>query len=492
MPTGGASRGFLLSLLTESFAVRALLGTLAAAVLGTLAGRLGLVRDSRARRLLVLAPVLAAVAAAVASDVYLPQLWLTTANRSAAGQLLELLGELRGFSTDRIDLLLIGWAAVAGVLLLRRATGVLAVRRLLHRSVPAGRDGPLVPLARRLAVDMRVRCPRIVLLPECPGGAFTTGALRPVVALDPALLERLDACELEGLVAHELAHVARHDNLLGAAVGVCCDLTFFLPSMRLALRWLRREQEESADERACAQTRRPGALASSILKVWDASRWCQVPQVACAALGALRPAPARGLLTGQTRSGPRGAALGDAAGMIAARVERLIERAPELPRWRRSAEGMLASMVLALGTTAAIVLPSWIATELNAYSLSFWYLGAPLQEPGPAEPVTESPALATFRALAPQRPSAEGLTTSAARLQPGASPQADGCPCVETQAQLRAGRAATGLSRADGMLWRSEDRKPWELDDTRRARPLWTLTDAGPQVGVFLVGRAGD
>ncbi|MDP8971218.1 MAG: hypothetical protein M3N52_12145, partial [Actinomycetota bacterium] len=191
-------------------------------------------------------------------------------------------------------------------------------------------------------------------------------------------------------------------------------------------------------------------------------------------------------------SGPRGAALRDAAGMIAARVERLIEHAPELPRWRRRAEGLLASMVLALGTTAAIVLPGWIATELNAYSLSFWYLAAPLQEPGPGEPATESPALATFRALAPARPSAEEITVSAAELPLEAPAQAYGCLCVETQAQLRAGRAATGLPRADGMLWRSEGHNPWKLDDTRRARPLWTLTDAGPQVGVFLVGRAGD
>ncbi|MDQ3974175.1 MAG: hypothetical protein M3276_07555, partial [Actinomycetota bacterium] len=275
MPAAGG-RGFLLSLLTESFAVRALLGSLAAVGLGALASRFGWVRSSRPRRLLVLAPVLAAAAAALASDVYLPQLWLTTGDGSATGQLVELLGELRRLSTDRgVDLLLVAWATVAVLLLSRRALGVVALRRLLGHAVPAPLDSPVVAVARRLAAGMRVRCPQVLLLPGCAGGAFTAGTLRSVLAVDPDLLGRLDAHELEGLVAHELVHVARRDTLLGSLVGVCCDLAFFLPPMQLALRWLRREQEESADELACGQTRRPAALASGILKVWDGGRWRQ-------------------------------------------------------------------------------------------------------------------------------------------------------------------------------------------------------------------------
>jgi hypothetical protein len=41
------------------------------------------------------------------------------------------------------------------------------------------------------------------------------------------------------------------------------------------------------------------------------------------------------------------------------------------------------------------------------------------------------------------------------------------------------------------MLWAPVGAGAWELRERAavRARPLWTLTDSGPQVGFFLVGR---
>ncbi len=262
-PTGG----FLLSLLTESFAVRALLGSLVAAGLAALVVRTSLVRTRAARRLVVLAPVTTAAAAAVWSlwdaEAYLPELWLTSAGAPSAGQVLQLLGEWRVVSPARGgDLLVVAWGLVAGVLLTRRAAGLVTARRLVRMAEPVASDHPLARVAADLAGDLGLRRVRILLLDGCPGGAFTTGSRHPVVVVDPALTSSLDGRELEGLVAHELAHVARRDPLVEVLVGVFADLTFFLPTVSLAARRLRREQEESADELASTATRRPAALAS--------------------------------------------------------------------------------------------------------------------------------------------------------------------------------------------------------------------------------------
>ena len=62
------------------------------------------------------------------------------------------------------------------------------------------------------------------------------------------LVEQLDTRELEGLLAHELAHIARRDVPLNVAIGVIRDLTFFVPPLHLAARWLRQEQEHAADD----------------------------------------------------------------------------------------------------------------------------------------------------------------------------------------------------------------------------------------------------
>jgi Zn-dependent protease with chaperone function len=474
----GESGGFLLSLVTESFAVRALLGSLAAAALAAALVGTGAIRSSRARRLVLLAPVLTAAAAAVGSigEVYLPQLWVASGAGTAAGALLEVFGERSALTTEAgLDLLVLVYGLVVAALLSRRLLGVLAVRRTLRPSVGADPDSGVVRETRSLAAVMGIRTPEVRLLARCPGGAFTTGTRRPIVAIDPRLLDELDEQELEGLLAHELAHVARRDTLLGALVGTFRDIAFFLPPLHLASRWLSREQEESADELATEYTGRPVALASSILKVWECSRGHRQLATVCAAV------PGRVALPSGVIVGRPGTA--DGMRVITLRVERLIARFPAPTRLRRWAETFLATGVLVAGISAALTVPGWIATDLNARSLSFLYLGAP-----PAAPV-ESPAFATFRALTPEVQPV-GADAGAALAVP-AGGQVAGCPCVESQAQLHTGE--TGTSRPSRLAW-SSGRPAWEMIEAaptgtlQTARPLWRITETGTQVGFFLVG----
>ncbi len=476
MPLGQPG-GFLLSLVTESFAVRALLGSLAAAGLSAALVGSGAVRSSRARRLLLLAPVLTAAAAAVASigEAYLPQLSVTTSAGSVAAAIFEAFSERGALSAEAgLNLLILTYGLVVGILLSRRALGVVAVRRALRPSVPADGDSPIARQLDSLSAAMGVRRPELRLLERCPGGAFTVGTRSPVVVVDPALVHELDEQELEGLLAHELAHVARRDTLLGTVVGVFRDLAFFLPPLHLAVGWLQREQEESADELASRHTGRPVALASSILKVWDRNRDQRHLHAVCAMVPG-RVALPSGVIVGR----PERAAMR----VITARVERLIACLPAPSRLRRWSEMALASAVLAAGTTAALTVPSWLAKDLDYQSLTFVYLSAP-----PATPV-ESPAMATFRALAP------APTTVAEDEGPGfrlaAAPVA-GCPCVESQAQLRSGDR--GQLRTRSRLAWTNGRPAWEMIEpepavtAQTARPLWRIGQSGSQVGFFLVG----
>lgn len=485
MPVDGAG-GLLLSLLTESFAVRALVGSLAAGAFAAAVVHFDLVRSPGARRLVVVAPLLASAAAVVASvvsldDAYLPQLWVaTSATTAAAGSLLELFGETFGLDRDRgVDLLVLAYGLVVIVLLARRAAGVIAVRGLLARARPA--DAALQARVARLAERFGICQPQLLMLDACPGGAFTIGRRRAVVAVDPVLVARLDDAELDGLLAHELAHVARRDTAVGVAVAIARALAFFIPPVHLATRWLRCEQEESADELASSVTQRPVALASSILKVWDRS--AELRQrgrvehlgVACAAV----PALAGGGTVPRSGMSP-------ALRAITARVERLIDAGAALTPWQRALERVLVAGLLATAVAAVVVVPGYVATELNTTALSIGYLS-----PSPPQTV-ESPAFATFRALAPE--------VSASELRPaaggagGASSTASsrGCPCVESQAQLRRGVPAGPPAPAAGLQWRSTSHEPWRVsqpdDGTVQARPLWTLNDSGPQVGVYLVG----
>jgi Zn-dependent protease with chaperone function len=48
----------------------------------------------------------------------------------------------------------------------------------------------------------------------------------PIVIVTTGLLENLDRLELEGVLAHELAHIKRHDHIVGTLAAMWCDKPF--------------------------------------------------------------------------------------------------------------------------------------------------------------------------------------------------------------------------------------------------------------------------
>ncbi|MPZ86674.1 MAG: M48 family metalloprotease [Nitriliruptorales bacterium] len=478
------SGGFLLQLLTESFAFRALLGSLAAAGLTSLAVYGHLVHSTRARRLFVLAPVLVAAAAGIvtarqATAVYLPQLFVASASSGAAEQVLDLIDELRWISLDReLNLLVAAWATIAAILLARRLVGILTVRSVLSPGMaPAEDHRRLVMLVDSLAPRMGLRSPRLLLVERCPGGAFASGTLRPLIAVDPEFVRTLDDRELEGLLAHELAHLHRRDPLLCLLVGLFRDLTFFLPPAYLAGRWLWREQEESADQVAAEVTARPASLASSILKVWDRATLAG-PPVACAAV------PADVLWrSGSRGSAPGAHALSRAARMVSRRVERLVSGDYLVTSLRRRIEIAMAISMLVAASGTAVAVPNWIGDQYARILIGSL----------PALPDTpvESEAFATYRYLT--RDSAAAGEVQAARA--GNADASAACPCVESQTQLRMRMPATAPKIEPGLRW-SGTSQPFDLrdprlDDVPSARSLWTLNERQPRLGVFLVDGSG-
>lgn len=467
----GEPGGFSLSLVTESFAVRALLGSVAAAALAALLVGLGVLRSPGARRAALLTPAVVAGLAAVASagEAFLPRILVATA--SADGPVVEHLGEYRGLQAGTgVDVLLAVYVAIATILVARRLLGMQAWRRHAATATPAPADSDLAATLGRLAERMGVTCPTLLLEPACAGGAFAAGLRHRVIVVDPVLMSRLDHEEVEGLLAHELAHLARRDGMVCLTVGLARDLAWFVVPLFLAARWLHREREESADELASRCTGRPAALASGILKVWDRSDATRPPVPStCAAVGVAR-VPSGVVLPG--RAGRR------AGRIVAARVERLIAAVPAPSGVRRRAEALLACAVLAASASAALTVPSWIASTLGADSVDFLYLS------GQTAVTAESPAFATFRTLAPSTGEAGAVD---------ARPAAATAPSrIESRAELLSGERRAG--HAERLSWGNHEHPAWSVNppgDVRRARPLvYTLNDAGTQMGVFVVGAA--
>jgi beta-lactamase regulating signal transducer with metallopeptidase domain len=149
----------------------------------------------------------------------------------------------------RIESLLPGLVALwgAGVLLLcLRSVGGMALVRRLGRSglsaAPAALEATLARLANTLGLRASVRLYESALV----GVPTVVGWLRPVILLPASTLTGLTAQQLELILAHELAHIRRHDYLVNLVQSAAETLLFYHPAVWWVSKRMRVEREHCA------------------------------------------------------------------------------------------------------------------------------------------------------------------------------------------------------------------------------------------------------
>lgn len=142
-----------------------------------------------------------------------------------------------------------------------------------------GANAELQALTESLAQRLNIPCPRIVLCANDRPLALTYGLFRPTMVLSTWMLDTLDQGELEAVLAHELAHIARRDYLVTWLATILRDAFFYLPTSRIAYRQLQGEKELACDDLVVSATHRPLALASALARVWLHA--VEPPRLAC-------------------------------------------------------------------------------------------------------------------------------------------------------------------------------------------------------------------
>jgi len=138
------------------------------------------------------------------------------------------------------------WAAGVGVLSLRMFAGLYWVARLRQRAW-ADSTGTWQASANTLAVRLGLRNVVPLRLSHDTATPLAVGWWRPMVLLPAALALRMPAPLLEALIAHELAHIRRHDYLVNLLQGVAETLLFYHPVVWWLSRRIRNERELIAD-----------------------------------------------------------------------------------------------------------------------------------------------------------------------------------------------------------------------------------------------------
>jgi heat shock protein HtpX len=169
----------------------------------------------------------------------------------------------------------------------------------MYRAKEVGPEHPLHRMVARLAQRAGLPMPKVYVIPDSSPNAFATGRnpSHASVAATEGIMQALSESELEGVMAHELAHVKNRDILISSVAAtiaaaitmVARSLMFFgghrdddgrsnplallamlilAPLAALLIQmWISRTREFSADAGAARITGNPHGLANALRKI---------------------------------------------------------------------------------------------------------------------------------------------------------------------------------------------------------------------------------
>lgn len=116
----------------------------------------------------------------------------------------------------------------------------------MYRATQVGPEHPLYQMVARLAERARLPMPKVYVIPQASPNAFATGRNpeHAAVAATEGILRILSDDELEGVLAHELAHVKHRDILISSVAATLAAAIMMVARFAMFFGTGRRDERE--------------------------------------------------------------------------------------------------------------------------------------------------------------------------------------------------------------------------------------------------------
>ncbi len=182
---------------------------------------------------------------------------------------------------------------------------------------------------------------------------LTLGFWKPIILMPVASLANLTTAQIESILLHELAHIRRHDYLVNIFLQIAETALFFNPFMRLLLKQVKQERENSCDDYVLQFQYSPKDYAKALLAVEHNKN---------PALLAL-------------------AAKGNQSFQLLNRVRRMVAPQPKAFSYRQQLSLLLLLTILTLGFTVIIPHPKKAAQAKNSLTIATKKVATQAEEP---------------------------------------------------------------------------------------------------------------
>lgn len=162
-----------------------------------------------------------------------------------------------------LPVLVLMWLCGVALLSLRLVSGWVWVQRMKSHGTSAIEDG-WDHIAARLSRRLHIGRPVHLLKSTRVDVPTVIGWMKPVILIPASALSGLNPRQLEAILAHELAHIRRHDYLVNLLQTVVETLLFYHPAVWWLSRRIRAERENCCDDLAVSLCGDPVTYAQAL------------------------------------------------------------------------------------------------------------------------------------------------------------------------------------------------------------------------------------
>jgi bla regulator protein blaR1 len=194
----------------------------------------------------------------------------TAIGRSETNQMLNYGQQFINFLHQNMPIIVGFWIIGCAVLLLRLVLSYVWINSLKN-DVSNQTDANMSMILTRLMVKMNInknieiKTTTLVSLP------MLMGVLKPVILMPVSIASGFSVSQIEVILAHELAHLKRHDFFINGVQSVLEVVFFFHPAMWWLSAQIRKERENCCDDIAVAVTQNKLLLAKTLVQLQETS-----------------------------------------------------------------------------------------------------------------------------------------------------------------------------------------------------------------------------
>lgn len=156
-------------------------------------------------------------------------------------------GFFSAYFTEHLPLIVAVWGVGLVFFMLKMLGGLLFVQQLKTR-MTSPLPSEWQDYVAMLCAELGIRRPVQLLESALAKTPMALGWLKPVVLLPVGAVNHLSSAQVEAILAHELAHILRHDYLLNLLQSVVEILFYFNPAVWWVSSHVRTERENCCDD----------------------------------------------------------------------------------------------------------------------------------------------------------------------------------------------------------------------------------------------------